>query len=170
MEKRIVKFGYKLHISLRVSRGRVNQHFSVERVNVVDGVNSKVDEKTHFLMWDFDGKDYAEVVSALAHAQALFDLPTISIISTGRENCYHGYCFKTGTLQQIASIILLTPGIDLKYLGIALQRGYFTLRYSDAGGFKFTPAGELPSDVPADIDYSDVNSFVKYTKPVNKRG
>jgi len=170
MEFRIAKFGYKIHFSFefRPAEPWLNVHFSFERVEIVSGVNSKIDENTHFLMWDFDEIPLSLVITALRGVQAEFDLPTITILASGRTDCYHAYCFKACSFLETRVILTSTPNLDLKHFAIGLMRGYFTLRYTDAGGYNFRQVGALFSDTPADLSYKDVNNWVQYTKPIRK--
>lgn len=149
MEFRVTKFGRKLHISL-------------EKVRVVQGVNSKVDPETHFLMWDFDNTPLPGIEASLIAIQKEYNLPNISIISTGKG--YHAYCFKACSWLRARTILASTPYVDTKYVGIGLMRGYFTLRFDNTR--EFTCVCVLPGATPEDLCYSDVNSFVNYTKRV----
>lgn len=153
MEFRLVKFGRKLH-------------FSYEKIEVVQGVNSKIDDETHFLMWDFDNVPLPIVEVSLLHIQNNFNLPAIQILSTGKENGYHAYCFKACSFLLARTILAATANVDLKFVALGFMRGYFTLRFSDVKGREFKPICELPSAIPSDLDYSDVNCFVNYTKRV----
>jgi len=153
MELRIVKFGRKLH-------------FSIEKIEVVQGVNSKIDDDTHFLMWDFDDIPLPIVEVSLLHIQKNFHLPAIQILSTGKKDGYHAYCFKACSFLLARTIMAATANVDLKFVALGFMRGYFTLRFSDVKGRKFEPVCELPSAIPSDLDYSDVNCFVNYTKRV----
>jgi len=156
MELRLVKWGYRLYFRLA---------FQVKRVEVVEGVNSKIDDETHFLMWDFDDIELPLVLIYLFKVQRRFRLPDISILKT-KENGYHAYCFKACTFEKARGIIAFTPGVDKNFLAIGIGRGYFTLRYSDVKGRKIQHVTKLTSKFESDISYKDVNSFVKYTKAV----
>lgn len=149
MDIRLVKFGYKMHLSL-------------EKVRIVQGVNSKVDEDTHFLMWDFDNTPLPVIEASLIAIQEEYNLPKITIISTGKG--YHAYCFKACSWLKCRAILAATPFIDTTYVGIGLMRGYFTLRFENSEEFKCVEI--LPGTTPEDLCYSDVNSFVNYTKRV----
>jgi len=156
MELRLVKWGYRLYFRLA---------FQVKRVEVVEGVNSKIDDETHFLMWDFDDIELTDVKESLLRVQDIFDLPEISILRT-KENGYHAYCWKACTFVQARGIIAFTPNVDRHFLAIGTGRGYFTLRFTDVEGRGFEHVCILPSEVKSDLNYKDVNSFVEYTKAV----
>lgn len=140
---------------------------SLRRVVEVRGVNSRIDEKTHFLMWDFDGVKPLDVFMSLRHIQRLLSLPNIIIMKT-KEQGYHAYCFKACSWEQARSYIALTPFVDKHYLAIGIGRGYFTLRFSAVPGRKIEYVMTLESARKPDIDYKDVTSFVEYTKAVEK--
>ena len=139
-------------------------HFSFEKIRRVKGVNSKIDDQTHFLMWDFDNIPLALVQISLEQVQRTFDLPSIAILSTGKENGYHAYCFKACSFLLARTILAGTANVDLKYVALGFMRGYFTLRYSDVEGREFKPLFELPSNIKPDLSYKDANHFVEYTK------
>jgi len=141
-------------------------HFSFEKVEKVTGVNSRLDDKTHFLMWDFDNIPLPMVLASLKDVQEMFQLPPISILSTGKPDGYHAYCFQGCNFRFARTIIAATANVDLKYLALGLMRGYFTLRFTDVEGRQFEPVGELPSKVSSTCKFNDINCFVNYTKRV----
>lgn len=152
MELQISKWGLRLYATL-----------NIRRIRKVTGVNSRIDEYTHFLMWDFDDTPLYVVTQSLRSTQKLFNLPSISIVET-KENGYHAYCWKSCSFVEARGIISFTPNIDKHYLAIGIGRGYFTLRFTDVKGRGFKHVLTLHSDVPPDLSYKDVNSFVNYTK------
>lgn len=154
MEIKIVKCGLRFYLAS-----------SLCRVREVTGVNSQIDEDTHFLMWDFDDTPLAIVKESLEYVQRLFSLPSIGIVET-RENGYHAYCFRACSFVEARGIIALTPNVDRHYLAAGCGRGYFTLRFTDVGGREFKHVMTLRSEVPADLDYKDINCFVQYTKAI----
>lgn len=147
---------------------RFRASISYRKVVEVSGVNNKIDETTFFLMWDFDGADLREVKAALRYVQIRFNLPTIHILTTGKEGGYHGYCFKACEMEEARGIIGFTPSVDNMYLTTGCRRGYFTLRFTPVPGREFAPICVLFSQVPAELTYKDVTSFVDYTKAVDE--
>jgi len=141
-------------------------HFSFEKIEEVTGVNSNIDEKTHCLMWDFDGVPLPLTLESLKNIQEAFNLPAIQIICTGKTDGYHAYCFKACNFRLARAILAATANVDVKFVALGMMRGYFTLRFSDVKDRQFDVVGELPSKVPSDCSYSDVNCFVDYTKKV----
>ncbi len=139
-------------------------HFSFEKVTIVTGVNSKIDEHNHFLMWDFDDKPLSLVMESLLAVQKRFNLPAITILSTGKPGGYHAYCFKRYSFIEVQEILASTRNLDKNYLALGIGRGYFTLRFSDVKGREFERVAELPSTIPSDCCPKDACGFVKYTK------
>lgn len=156
MELKLVKAGYRFYFRLVCQ---------VKKIQHVTGVNSQVDDDTHFIMWDFDDLPLPVVIESLKAVQDMFNLPAISIVQT-KENGYHAYCFRACSFLEVRGIIAFTPNIDRHYLAAGAGRGYFTLRFTDVGGRRFEHIGTLKSEVKADLDYSDINCFVKYTKSI----
>jgi len=156
MEIKLIKKGWRFYFRLVCQ---------LRKVEHVTGVNSQIEPGTHFLMWDFDDTPLPVVVESLKFVQKSFDLPEINILKT-KENGYHAYCFRKSSFVEARGIIAFTPNIDRHYLAAGAGRGYFTLRFTDVKGRQFEPVGSLPSMVKSDLDYSDVNCFVEYTKAV----
>jgi len=154
MEIKTVKFGWRVYLAS-----------SLRKITEVTGVNSKIDENTHGLMWDFDDVPLHVVIESLEFVQNAFNLPPIIILQT-KELGYHAYCFRASTFIEARGIIAFTPNVDKNFLAIGIGRGYFTLRFTDVPGREFKSIMTLPSDVEADLDYKDFSSFVKYTKAV----
>lgn len=155
MEIKSVKLGWRFYLA-----------FGLRRITEVTGVNSQVDPETHFLMWDFDDTPLDVVIESLVFVQKTFNLPPISIVQT-KENGYHAYCFRDSTWIETRGIISFTPNVDKHYLAVGIGRGYFTLRFTDVKGREFKHIQTLQSEVPSDLNYRDINSFVRYTKAEN---
>jgi len=156
MEIKLVKFGFRFRFYLNAN---------LRRVKTVTGVNSQIDDNTHFLMWDFDDVPLSTVEESLKSVQDMFYLPAISIIKT-KEYGYHAYCFKACSFVEARGIIGLTANVDRHFLAAGCSRGYFTLRFSEFEGRGFEHCITLFSDIKSDLDYSDINCFVEYTKAV----
>jgi len=155
VEIKLVKIGLRFYATM-----------NLRRIREVTGVNSQYEPGRHFLMWDFDNTPLDKVQEALEFVQKTFSLPPITIIQT-KENGYHAYCFRDSTWLEARGILSFTPNIDNHYLAVGIGRGYFTLRFTDVPGRGFKHVKTLQSEVKPDIDYSEVNSFVKYTKAEN---
>ena len=149
MNIRLQLLGYRLHIGLT-------------RLGEVTGVNSKVEEDGHFLMWDFDDVNFEVVGEELREAQRAFDLSTIYVLNTGIVNYYHAYCFTKVNWITARTIIASTPHVDKVFLAMGLMRGYFTLRFSAKRGRKLLWAATLISQTPETVNPESVKSFVKY--------
>lgn len=150
------KWGWRFYAGLYVG---------LRRVEPVIGVNSRIDDLTHFLMWDFDGIPLAAVLDTLEAVQKKYRLPEIVVLSTEKKRGgYHAYCFKACSFIEARTIVADTVFVDRHFLAIGIGRGYFTLRFTEFKGRGFTQGQVLPSKYEADLAYSDVNSFVHYTK------
>lgn len=128
----------------------------------VKGVNSKLPDGKHFLMWDFDNVEEKDVKSALGNVQIKFKLSRIFLLNTGVKNYWHAYCFKAKSYPDTLRILASTDFLDEVYFKIGVIRGYFTLRYTPKKGRDFIPAIILPSIYKEDVDPYEVCSFVKY--------
>ena len=126
------------------------------------GVNSKLEDGRHFLMWDFDNVALPVLRRSLIEIQRRFLLSSIYVLSTGLEGHYHAYCFDSLTFSNALQVIAATKESDRVYLGIAAMRGYFTLRFSDKKGRVYTHVDTLESPKDADISPYEVKSFCRY--------
>ena len=153
MEIKLAKWGWRFYFTV-----------NLRRIVKVRGVNSRLADGKHFLMWDFDGSTLLQVCFVLLDAQDAHKLPPISIISTGKEGGYHAYCFKRCTWEQCRGIIAGTARVDRHYLMAGIGREYFTLRFTDLSDRGFEPICSLDSEVKADVEYSEVSSSVEYTR------
>lgn len=136
----------------------------IKRVEMVEGVNSRLPSGRHWLMWDFDNVEFCHVRGELLRIQRKYRLPKIYILNTGIPCHYHANCFVSLDWLEARSIIASTEYVDYRYIAIGILRGFFTLRYSPARGKEFQPAIILPSRVPEDVDPFALTSFVTYSK------
>jgi len=128
----------------------------------VKGVNSKLPDGKHFLMWDFDNKEENDVITALKEVQRRFKLPRIFLLNTGLEGYWHAYCFKATEWADTLRILASTDGLDKVFFKIGVIREYFTLRYTPKRNRDFKPAIILPSRYKEDVNPFELASFVKY--------
>ena len=122
------------------TRLRVLSHefyIGVKKYTYVTGVNSKMEDGNHFLMWDFDAdrddKDaYTQVYANLLEAQLNNHLGDIHLLDTGRG--IHAYCLMSLPWREAFRVVENTLGVDPTYLKMAYVRGYFTLRFTEKSG------------------------------------
>ena len=153
MEYRWQKFGRRFH-------------FSFEKVEAVTGVNSNLEDGSHFLMWDFDDIPLPIVIDSLENIQDMFELPAVHVVGTGKPSGFHAYCLKRCDFRLARTVLAATANVDTNFVALGMIRGYFTLRFTDVPGREFEPIGELPSKFPDDCTFKDAFCFVKYTKKV----
>lgn len=139
-------------------------YIGVNRIEYVDGYNSRLPEGRHFLMWDFDDTPLEDVKAALVSVQRRYILPRIWILNTGRPDCYHANCFINLSWESVRAIIGATQFVDKKYLAIGILREFFTLRYAPAGGREFSKAIIIPSPVRENVNPFCLTSFATYPK------
>lgn len=149
MKLRVDFKGYRFYIALTHS-------------GQVKGVNSKLPDGRHFLMWDFDDKEEKDVREALVKVQQVFRLPQIYLLNTGLPTFWHSYCFKSLPWGDTLRVLANTEGLDQVFFKIGVIRGYFTLRYTPKGKRAFKTAVILPSRYNEDVDPYKITSFVKY--------
>lgn len=150
-------------MNLRFEKWGVRVHLGITRTALVRGVNSKLKDGNHFLMWDFDDMSLKEVWATLFRVQYYNKLPAIHILCTGIEGYYHAYCFCRRNWIEARTIIASTDNVDNVFFMMGMLRGYFTLRFSKKRGREFTEVAVLESDFKEDVRPEDVESFVEYT-------
>ncbi len=149
MKLRIDFKGYRFYIALTHS-GKVR------------GVNSKLPDGNHFLMWDFDDIAEEDVCISLFEVQLRYDLSKIYLLNTGLPRYWHAYCFTRVSWGDCLKILAETQCLDKVYFKIGCIRGYFTLRYTAKKAREFEPARILPSRYDEDVDPYELSSFVTY--------
>jgi hypothetical protein len=145
--------------------------FTFAQVTDVIGVNSKLKDGNHILMWDFDGVNPEEVVKALALVQRIYKLPDIYIFNGGKNDSYMAYCYKRLPWRKALSIVLDTPHVDYNFIKYSAFREKFTLRVSPKCGRWVHAVGILKSKYPETANVRDLQDWVIYetlTKPSKK--
>lgn len=147
---------------LKIRFGKWKFMFSYSQIEDVVGVNSKVGEDEHILMWDFDNTSIERVKETLGILQMLYNLPNIYILQTKETRSYHAYCLHKTSFQDACWTLSSTSGIDMTYYRLGVTRGYWTLRISPKSGRDIVPMDVLKSNVPEDVSCEGIKSFVIY--------
>jgi len=145
---------------LRIGHWRFT--FTIAPVTDVIGVNSKLPNGNHILMWDFDDTTLNEVTYNLQKIQLLYDLPNIYILETKPNTNYIAYCFKSCEWRKTVEIIATTAGVDWNFFKYGVYRERFTLRVSPKCGRKPKLAYKLITGAPEDAFLTDLKSWVRY--------
>lgn len=146
----------------RFTAAGVKFFLSVSRYVKVTGVNSKLSDGLHLIMWDFDNVNRYEVIEILEKIQQRFKLPPVYIICSGYESNFHAYCFDAVSWAKLLYILASTPKLDQMYFKIGVIRGYFTLRITRKQAGDFTEAHILPSNIPELVNPLKIKSFIEY--------
>jgi hypothetical protein len=136
--------------------------FTFAQVTDVIGVNSKLKDGNHILMWDFDDTPLDAVVLVLDEVRKQCRLPKIYILNTGKQNHYIAYCFARYHWRYAFGIVASTPLVDWNFLKYAAVRGHFTLRVSPKNGRKIKLVRILESQRPENVSVKELKSWVKY--------
>lgn len=147
---------------LKFRIGQIRITFTIARVINVLGVNSKLQDGNHILMWDFDDVKLDLVISNLRAIQKSFDLPNIYILRTSEPHNYIAYCFKRFPWHKARAIVGMTNDIDENFYKWAVFRRRFTLRVGAKLGRKPQYIGHLGTDVKEDVQIEQLKSWVKY--------
>lgn len=126
------------------------------------GVNSKLADGNHFLMWDFDDVGLLDVAKSLNAVSDRFSLPPIDIISTGIPNHFHAYCFKRVPTELATFILASTKYLDHQFYTIGILRGYWTLRIHNKKNRVFKHVYRLAGWAEPNVKPSEISSFIEY--------
>ena len=118
----------------RITIGDLRLTFTIARITKVIGVNSKLDDGRHILMWDFDDTNLEEVKDALRKIQTRYFLSDIYILETRLRTNFISYCFTACDWRRAVEIIASTQKVDWNFLKYGVYRGHFTLRVSPKNG------------------------------------
>lgn len=136
--------------------------FTFAPVTNVIGVNSKLPNGNHILMWDFDNTVITYVIDALQHIQNIYALPNIYILETKPKSNYIAYCFMQNSFRRTVEIIATTKGVDPNFFKYGVYRERFTLRVTPKCGRKPKLAYIMKSHIPENCFVTDLKSWVKY--------
>lgn len=147
-------------LKLRIWKFRIT--FTFARVIDVVGVNSRLPNGNHILMWDFDDVKLMDVIDALNEQQKRYNLSQIYILETTPNKNYIAYCFTTAPFFDACKVIITTRGVCRNFVKFGVIRGHFTLRVSPKCGRKPKLVTVIPSLYPPDVTVKDLHSWVIY--------
>ena len=136
--------------------------FTIAQVVDVLGVNSKLSDGKHILMWDFDKLPLEHVINALKDIQLQFQLPNIYILKSSEPNNYIAYCFKRCEWAKARAIVGMTHNIDEAFYKWAVFRRRFTLRVGPKLGVIPKHVATINGKFFEDVNISELKSWVKY--------
>jgi hypothetical protein len=136
--------------------------FTFAPVVDVVGVNSKMRDGRHILMWDFDHLPLANVKAILAEIAVQEHLPKIYILESSKPDNYIAYCFRACSWWDSKRIVAATPEVDELFFKYGVYRGYWTLRVTVKDGYhpKLVSTVYTVHKETARID--DLDSWVVY--------
>lgn len=147
-------------LKLRIGHKRIT--FTFAQVVDVLGVNSKLSDGKHILMWDFDKHTLDFVSKSLRVIQRFFNLPRIYILRSSHPDNYIAYCFTRCEWPEARSIVGMTVGIDENYFKWAVFRRRFTLRVGEKLGIKPQCVRVLDSPYKEEVALAELKSWVRY--------
>jgi len=136
--------------------------FSCSQIEDIVGVNSKVGDDEHILMWDFDRVSFKTMMAMLREVQKRWNLPNIYVVRTKSPGGFHAYCLSKNSFRMACQMLLDISFLDMTYYRLGVTRGYWTLRISPKSNRDIVLVDVLKSDVPEDVSVKDLKSFVIY--------
>jgi len=128
----------------------------------VEGVNSKLPDGNHFLMWDFDDVDLDTVIKELEWTMFLYGLPDVHILSSGDDRHYAAFCFKRVPFWLARHIISSTEHLDGNFYKYGVWRKYFTIRFTPKAGRRHKYIMTLKGYAEEDVSIDEIKSFDRY--------
>jgi len=158
--------------------------FTMAPISKVAGVNSKLKDDNHILMWDWDDTDFPTVRNELQRVQEIYQLPQIRIFEsrapeqlgqalevkngehtwggTHKKGNYLASCLKRTPWRKAVEIIAFTKGVCWGFLKFGVFREHFTSRVTPKCFRELKLVCVLKSDVPEDVSIYELRSWVKY--------
>lgn len=149
-------------IKIRIAHWRFT--LTLAPVTNVAGVNSKLKDGNHIIMWDFDDTPLNKVAHALKIVQLLYDLPPIYILNSGKKDHYIAYSFARLPWRASIEIVAATPYVDPNFFKYGVYREKWTLRVTPKEGRKPKAITTLGSRQKEQVSISELSSWVKDTK------
>lgn len=146
----------------RVTIGDIRLTFTCARITKVIGVNSRLDDDRHILMWDFDDVPLDKVIEALEVVRHRYWLSDIYILETKKDTNYIAYCFTVLDWHRVVEIIAQTELVDWNFFKYGVYRGRFTLRVTAKNGRTPKFKCKLEGLSMPDCSVDELNSWVKY--------
>jgi hypothetical protein len=147
---------------LRLAHWRLT--FTIAPVIDVVGVNSKLKDGKHIVMWDFDDVPLRQVAAALSIVQHLYDLPNIYILSTLKKDHYIAYSFARLEWRDSVEVVASTRFIDPNFFKYGVYREKWTLRVTKNETGKPKLVRTLASPKHDEVSISELNSWVQDAK------
>jgi hypothetical protein len=136
--------------------------FYARQVYGTGGVDSKLADGNHVLLFDFDGITVRQLETELRYVQDKYQLPTIHVLNTGRPDSWHGYCFYRCAFRKALQILFDCPSIDLNFVRFGIWRDHFTLRVINKNKRGIETHSKLYSTVPETCTVRELDSFSFY--------
>lgn len=135
--------------------------FTFAPVVDVTGVNSKLKDGNHILMWDFDDVPLYYVEADLKWLQKQHNLPNIYILNTGKPKHHIAYCFRRSPWEVSVAYIAQSLFVDRNFFKYGVYRERWTLRVTPKEGRKPKLVKTLLSPIPESASISELESWVK---------
>jgi hypothetical protein len=132
------------------------------KYQTTEGLNSKLEDGNHVLMWDFDGYGFDIVRDGLINAQRIYKLSTVYLFGTKPPDHYHALCLTRHSLIETIHIITSIPIVDPQWLRGGCVRQYFTLRIGRKNGHYPKAIKIFRSKVKPDVKIDDLKYFDRY--------
>ena len=118
-----------MRIHFRINFGNLTFFSMLSHYQKIEGINSKVSEFSHILLWDFDSTNLKEIEKELIRIQDKFFLSDIFIFSDNMKS-FHAYCFTRVCFKDLLKILVETEYVDMDFIGYTIRNKKAVLRTS----------------------------------------
>jgi len=146
----------------RLTLGNYRLTLTAARIAKQIGVNSKLENGRHVLMWDFDDVPLDKVLQGLRTVQSRYLLSDIHICRTKEPHNYIAYCFSSQEWRTACEIVAQTASVDWQFFRFGVYRGHFTLRVTPKNDRQINLAARLEGYCLPDCRPEDLKSWVRY--------
>ena len=132
------------------------------KYQTTEGLNSRLEDGQHCLMWDFDGFGFDIVRDGLNRVMKLYKLSSIYLFGSSPPDHYLALCLSRRPWIETVHIITSLPIIDKNWLRGGVARQYFTIRIGSKNGHYPEPLLVFKSDVPETVKIEDLKYYDRY--------
>jgi hypothetical protein len=126
------------------------------------GLNSKLADGNHVLMYDCDDFTFDMVHDGLKYAQMHYELPNIYLYQSSLPGHYLALCLDRNSWIDTIHMVTALPCIDKSWLRGGVARQYFTIRIGQKNGQYPKPMMVLKSKRPETVDISELVYYDRY--------
>lgn len=132
------------------------------KYQTTEGLNSRLADGNHILMWDFDGYGYDIVCDGLIFCQRIYKLSNMYLFGSSPPDHFLCLCLSRRPWIGAVHIITSISIIDSQWLRGGVARQYFTIRIGKKNGHFPIPLKVFKSKVREDVKIEELTFYDRY--------